>query len=89
VFISNATPQEIEKLHRTISRNVRRYRMEKNLSQLELALTIGLKSAAFFGNAENNTHGKHFNIEHLYKIAKALEMPMMTLCAEQIKYAIK
>jgi len=79
VFTSNATPEEIEMLHKTISSNVRAQRMAKNLSQLELALTIGLKSAAFFGNAENNTNGKHFNIEHLYKIAKALDVSLVSL----------
>ena len=57
----------------TISNNIKTLRVSKNISQLELALTIGMKSAAFFGNAENNTHGKHFNIEHIYKIAKALD----------------
>lgn len=79
MFISNATPQEIEQLHKTISQNVKRYRVAKNMSQLELALTIGMKSGAFFGNAENNTNGKHFNIEHIYKIAKALNVSMSDL----------
>ncbi len=76
MFFSNATDEEIELLHKFISENVKKYRLEKNMSQLELALTIGMKSAAFFGNAENNTNGKHFNIEHLYKISKALNVPM-------------
>ena len=76
MFISNATDEEIEDLHKHISKAVKDTREAKGMSQLELALTIGLKSAAFFGNAENNTNGKHFNIEHLYKIAKALEVPM-------------
>lgn len=48
------------------------------MSQLELALTIGMKSGAFFGNAENNINGKHFNIEHIYKIAKALDVPIVS-----------
>ena len=76
MFISNATDEEIEDLHKHISKAVKNTREAKGMSQLELALTIGLKSAAFFGNAENNTNSKHFNIEHLYKIAKALEVPM-------------
>ena len=76
MFFSNATDEEIELLHKFISENVKKYRLEKNMSQLELALTIGMKSAAFFGNAENNTNGKHFNIEHFSKISKALNVPM-------------
>jgi putative transcriptional regulator len=76
VFLSNATEEEIQSLHKQISKNVKHYRVEKEMSQLELALTIGLKSGAFFGNAENNTNHKHFNIEHIYKISKALSIPM-------------
>ena len=76
MFTSNATDDEIEILHKYISKTVKNTREAKGMSQLELALTIGLKSAAFFGNAENNTNGKHFNIEHLYKISKALKVPM-------------
>jgi transcriptional regulator with XRE-family HTH domain len=82
VFTSNATDEEIEALHKYISNAVRKARELKGMSQLELSLTIGLKSAAFFGNAENNTRGKHFNIEHLYKISKALEIPMNQLMPE-------
>jgi transcriptional regulator with XRE-family HTH domain len=76
LFISNATEEDIDLLHKNVSNKVRAFRTEQNMSQLELALTIGLKSAAFFGNAENNTNGKHFNIEHIYKIAKALNLDM-------------
>lgn len=76
MFISNATEEDIKLLHKSVSNKVRAFRTAQNISQLELALTIGLKSAAFFGNAENNTNGKHFNIEHIYKIAKALNKDM-------------
>jgi len=79
IFTSNATDDEIEILHKHISQTVKHYREDNGLSQLELALTIGLRSAAFFGNAENNTNGKHFNIEHLYKISKALNIKMSLL----------
>ena len=82
IFTSNATDDEISILHKYISQSVRHYRDLKGLSQLELALTIGMKSGAFFGNAENNTNGKHFNIEHLYKIAKALDIKMSLLLPE-------
>jgi DNA-binding Xre family transcriptional regulator len=78
-FTSNTTDEEIAQLHETISDNIKSLRVAKNISQLELALTIGMKSGAFFGNAENNTNGKHFNIEHIYKIAKALDVPMSAL----------
>ena len=62
--------------YKLVSRNVKKYRNEKNLSQLELALTIGQKGNAFYNYAENNTNDKHFNMEHIYKIAKALDVPI-------------
>ena len=76
---NNATEKEIAQLHKTISDNIKSLRMAKGISQLELALTIGMKSGAFFGNAENNTNGKHFNLVHIYKIARALNAPMSSL----------
>jgi hypothetical protein len=42
------------------------------MSQLELSLEIGIKSVAFYCNCENNKKKKHFNLEHIYKISKAL-----------------
>lgn len=74
MFFSNVTEDEVKNLHSIVSSNVKFYRLKKGLSQLELSLTIGLRSSAFLGNAENNTNGKHFNIEHIYKISKALEI---------------
>lgn len=74
MFIANADDEEIRDFYKTISGNVKKYRIEKKMSQLELALTIGQKGNAFYNYAENNTNNKHFNLEHLYKIAKALEM---------------
>ncbi|PHQ65185.1 MAG: transcriptional regulator [Sulfurimonas sp.] len=76
MFLSNTTDEEIKLLHNKVSNNVKYFRVEKKMSQLELALTIGMKSGAFFGNAENNTNNKYFNIEHIYKISKALDIPI-------------
>ena len=83
LFISNADEEEINNFYRIVSKNVKKYRSEKNLSQLELALTIGQKGNAFFNYAENNTKDKHFNLEHLYKIAKALDVPIAKFLEEE------
>lgn len=69
-----ADDEEIEKFLSTISSNVKRIREQKNISQFDLALTIGQKGSGFFACAENNTKGKRFNLIQLYKIAKALEV---------------
>jgi transcriptional regulator with XRE-family HTH domain len=49
-------------------------RKEKNVSQLDLATTIGHTSATFLGKAELLAENKHFNLEHIYKIATALDV---------------
>lgn len=79
MFIANVDNEEIRDFYKTISSNVKKYRIEKKMSQLELALTIGQKGNAFYNYAENNTNNKHFNLEHLYKIAKALEIDVSEL----------
>ncbi|WP_375722918.1 helix-turn-helix domain-containing protein [Arcobacter sp. KX21116] len=74
MFTANVDNEEIKNFYKTISKNVKKYRIKKKMSQLELALTIGQKGNAFYNYAENNTDNKHFNLEHLYKISKALEV---------------
>ena len=73
---ANVTPDEIHNFHVKISSNIKKIRKAKGISQLDLALTIGLGSVTFYTNAENCKGGKHFNMEHLYKIAKALDVPL-------------
>jgi transcriptional regulator with XRE-family HTH domain len=73
-IITSATDEEVEAFYRLVGRNVKRLRNEQDISQLELALIIGHRSAAFFANAENCARGQHFNLEHLFKISKALNV---------------
>lgn len=79
MFTANADSEEIKSFYKIISQNVKSLRTEKKMSQLELALTIGQKGSAFYNYAENCTNNKHFNLEHLYKIAKALEVDICEL----------
>jgi hypothetical protein len=44
------------------------------VSQLALAMAIGHKAVGTVSMAELCTNNKHFNIEHLYKIAEVLEV---------------
>lgn len=71
---SNATQDEILAFHKRVSARIKALREERGISQLELALDIGIKSIAFYSNCENNRYGKHFNLEHCYKIAKSLNV---------------
>lgn len=74
VDFSNSSKEEIEDFYKNLSSNIKKYRLEKGFSQEKLALDIGIKSIAFYSNCENNRYNKRFNLEHIYKISKALEV---------------
>ncbi len=66
---------ELLDFHNTISSNVKKYRTDKKLSQLDLAIELGFNNSSFISHAENNnvkTH--HYSMEHLYKISKILNI---------------
>lgn len=64
----------IDAMHQQIGKNIARFRKEKNLSQLDLSLKLGHKSVSIVASAERFYKKKHFNIEHLIKIAHILEV---------------
>ncbi|WP_291949728.1 helix-turn-helix transcriptional regulator [Campylobacter sp.] len=67
---------EINLFHKQIAQNVAKIRKEKGYSQLELSLAIGYKSVSLVSGAEAGYKNIHYNIEHLYKIAKILEVDL-------------
>ena len=74
--LSDIPEKEIKKYHKVIGKHIKLLRENKKISQLDMALAIGIKSIAFYSNCENNKYDKHFNMEHLYKICKALGIQM-------------
>ena len=66
--------QEIESFHRFIGRRVKHLRQQQGLSQLQLALAMGFNSVSSVAKAETGVENKHFNLEHLYRISKILEI---------------
>ena len=66
--------EDINNFYKIVSENVKRIRIEKNKPQLDLVLEMGLKSTAFYSRCENLKDNHHFNMEHLYKIAIALNV---------------
>jgi len=68
------TDEEVKKFHRIINDNIKRIRKENKITQLDLALTIGHKSMSTIGKIEAGLEDKHYNVEQLYKIAKALNV---------------
>lgn len=65
---------DIDTFCSTIGKNVMRLRKENGMTPLDLALAIGLKSVGFISVAERYHNKKYFNLEHLYKIAVALDV---------------
>lgn len=63
------SPTDIDTFYRNIGTNVMRIRKEKGMTQLELALAMGLKSVGLISVAELYHNKKHFNLEHLYKMS--------------------
>jgi putative transcriptional regulator len=63
-----------EEILDVVSKNVIKYRNEKGISQMKLALDIGLSGGAYLGRAELRKKNHHFNIKHLAKISKVLEV---------------
>lgn len=59
--------------------NVRDIRKEKGISQLDLAHLIGHKSVSTIAKIESGHESKHYNLEHLYKIAKVLDVDICDL----------
>ena len=65
---------DMKKIYKQIGQNVKRLRAENgSISQLALALAIGHKAVGTVSMAEICTNNKHFNIEHIIKIANVLE----------------
>ena len=60
-------------------------RKEKGFSQLDLALAMGHKSVTVVSLPEIVHNGKHFNIEHLFKISEILEVDIVRFFDETTK----
>jgi len=66
--------EKINKIYIKIGQNVKKIREKRNISQLDLALTLGYKSVSVISLGEIYKNKKHFNIAHLAKIAKVLDV---------------
>ncbi len=71
--------QELSSFYEAVGANVKRAREAKGLTQLELAQLIGHKSVGHVAKAELAKYDKHFSLEQLYKISKALDISISHL----------
>ena len=61
---------------------VRKIRVEKNISQAELAASIGV-SLGFIGKVESLKYDTKYNLNHINNIAKVLDISPKELIPEQ------
>lgn len=60
-----------------VSTNVKKYRLQKGFTQMQLALEIGMSGGAYLGRAEIRKLKHHFNIQHIAKISKVLDIDII------------
>lgn len=65
--------------YKQIGTNVKKAREERKISQLELSQRLGYKSVSVISKSEICIEKKHFNLEHLYKIAQELDIDLCKL----------
>ncbi len=65
---------KMQNIYKNIGKRVKKIRKEKGVSQLALSVAIGHKAVGTISMAELCINKKHFNIEHLVKIADVLEV---------------
>ena len=69
---------EVQELHVVIGKNVKKFREKKGFSQKSLSLEMGHDSTTIISLAELGK-GKRFNVEHLYKLSKVLDVDICDL----------
>ena len=76
--------EDIEKIYKRVSTNIKDIRQSKKISQESIALAMGFTTATFYTNAESLKRGKHFNLEHLIRIAHILEVDIKELFTDNL-----
>lgn len=66
--------EEPEEFYKLISNNVKKLRKKHKFTQLDFSANIGFNSVSFYCDCENNKNGKHFNLIHIVRIAKFLNI---------------
>ena len=73
------TDSSLLSFYKQIGLNVKKAREEKGITQLNLSNRLGYKSISVISKAELCIENKHFNLDHLYRISKELEVDLCEL----------
>ncbi|OCM00178.1 Helix-turn-helix domain protein [Aliarcobacter thereius] len=74
--------EDPEEFYKMISQNVKRLRQKNKYTQLDFSANIGFNSVSFYCDCENNKNGKHFNLLHIVRIAKFLNVDINQIINE-------
>ncbi len=68
------TSEDSKSFHNNISNNVRFFRKEKLMTQLDVSLDLGFNNPSFVTNAESINSNKKFNLTQLHKLSVILNI---------------
>ena len=71
--------QTLNILMKQIVENIKVYRKEQNMTQLDLAHAMGHKSVGLVSFVEAGMNNRKYNLEHILTIAKILNVPVSNL----------
>lgn len=84
ITISDFSDEELRTFRITVGKNVAKIRKSKGLSQLDLSHLIGCSSVSLVSGAEIGFNTVKFNLDHLYKISKVLDVDIRDFFSETI-----
>ncbi len=71
--------QEAEMFLNTVSKNVERIREAKGMTKLDVSRELGFLYADHYSRMELRSNDKHFNLKHIYKLSKILDVNIAEL----------
>ena len=74
MITAEITEEDTKDFHDLVSKNVRRIRQEKGLTQLDVSLQLGFNNPSFVTNAESLNSDKKFNLTQLHKLSKVFDI---------------
>ena len=78
-LVEDIPENAIDDFYKQIGSNVKKFRENKGLTQLQLSQALGFKSVGLVSQAELYLKKQHFNLKHLYNIAYILECDIKEL----------
>ncbi len=65
-----------------ISKNIEKIRESKGMTKLDVSRELGFMYPDHYSRMEFRSNSKHFNIKHLYKLSKILDVPICSFFEE-------